>query len=199
MAINSQLWPISDHTNEYSDLDPQLYTVNHRDPTGSGSDNPVIVISFRKLFALPSSMSWGPWTTWARLSVAYTRMRSSISYPIEEEESDRREDKGRRCCLGDGIHSIPYRTTDLPSEDLKKRMNRRTDDWQNGCFRKMDDHLVHTSPNYHPPKMDVLSKTLLQIVANWLERHSIPSPKQQRRPLPSLLSVFFCSMSYPLH
>ena len=27
-----------------------------------------------------------------------------------EEETDRREDKGRRCYFGDGIHSIPFRT-----------------------------------------------------------------------------------------
>ena len=33
-----------------------------------------------------------------------------------EEETDRREGKGRRCCLGDGIHSIPCRTTDLTPE-----------------------------------------------------------------------------------
>ena len=30
-----------------------------------------------------------------------------------EEETDRRESKGRRCCLGDRIRSIPCRTTDL--------------------------------------------------------------------------------------
>ena len=27
----------------------------------------------------------------------------------------------------------------------------------------MDDHLVHTKPNPHPPKMDVLPKTFFQI------------------------------------
>ena len=32
---------------------------------------------------------------------------------VIEEETDRREGKGRRCCLGDGIHSIPCRTTDF--------------------------------------------------------------------------------------
>ena len=70
-------------------------------------------------------------------------------------------------------------------------MNRRTDAWQNGCFRKMDDHLVHTTPNHHPPKMDVLPKTFLQIIlaSKWLVWHSSTSPKQQWRPLPSLLSV----------
>ena len=43
-------------------------------------------------------------------------------------------------------------------------MNWRTDAWQNGFFRKRDDHLVHTTPNHHPPKMDVLPKTVLQII-----------------------------------
>ena len=56
---------------------------------------------------------------------------------------------------------------------------------------KMDDLPVNTTPNHHPHKMDVLPKTFLQIIlaANWLVRHSIPSPKQKRRPLPSLLAV----------
>ena len=31
----------------------------------------------------------------------------------KEEETDRREGKGRRCCFGDGIQSIPCRTLDL--------------------------------------------------------------------------------------
>ena len=70
-------------------------------------------------------------------------------------------------------------------------MNRRTDAWQNGYFRKMDDHRVHTTPNPHPPKMDFLSKTFLQIIlaAKWLVQHSSMSHKQQRRSLPTLLSV----------
>ena len=43
----------------------------------------------------------------------------------------------------------------------------------------------------HPPKMDVLPKTFVQIncAATWLARHSSTSPKLQQRPLPSLLSV----------
>ena len=49
---------------------------------------------------------------------------------------------------------------------------------------------VHTPPTHYPPKMDVLTKTFLQIIlaAKQLVRHSIMSPNQQRRPLPSLLS-----------
>ena len=70
-------------------------------------------------------------------------------------------------------------------------MNRRTDAWQNGYFRKIDDHRVHTTPNPHPPKLDFLSKTFLQIIlaAKWLVQHSSMSHKQQRRSLPTLLSV----------
>ena len=63
--------------------------------------------------------------------------------------------------------------------------------WQNGCFRKMDDHLVHATPNNRPPKLDNLPKTFLQIIlaAKQLVRHSSTSPKQQRGPLPTPLSV----------
>ena len=39
----------------------------------------------------------------------------------------------------------------LNQDDLKKRMNRTTATWQNGCFEKMDDHPVYTSPNCAPP------------------------------------------------
>ena len=38
------------------------------------------------------------------------------------------------------------------------------DTWRNGCFGKWDDHPVPTPPNYHPPKMDVLPKSFLQII-----------------------------------
>ena len=74
-------------------------------------------------------------------------------------------------------------------------MNRRTDAWRNGCFRKVDDHLVCTTPNQHPPKIDVLPKTFLPIIlaSKWQARHSSTSLKQQWRPLPSLLYIS-CSM-----
>ena len=85
-----------------------------------------------------------------------------------------------------GRNSFNY----MPQDEIKKGMTRRTDAWQNGCFRKMVDHLVRTPPNHHPPKMDFNSKTFLQIIlaVKQLVRHSITSPKEQRRPLPSLLS-----------
>ena len=49
-------------------------------------------------------------------------------------------------------------------DDLNKRINRRTETWQNGCFRKINDHPGHATPNHHPPKMDVLPKTFHQII-----------------------------------
>ena len=62
-----------------------------------------------------------------------------------------------------------------------------------GALKKMYVHPVHTKPNHHPTKMDVLLKTFVQniLAAGWLVRHSSTSAKQKRRPLPSLLSVFF--------
>ena len=111
-----------------------------------------------------------------------------------EEETDRRKGKGRSCCLGYGIHSIPCLTTDLlyPQYDLKKRMNRIKATWQNGCFEKMDDHQFHTVTN-HPSKMDVLPNTLAQIIlaAKWFVQQSSLSPKTA-----ATTFTFFCCL-YP--
>ena len=78
-------------------------------------------------------------------------------------------------------------------DDLKKRMNRIKASWQNGCCEKRDYHQVPTISNHHPTKMDVLPNTFVQIIlaAKWLAWHSSLSPKQQRWPLPSLLSLSF--------
>ena len=77
-------------------------------------------------------------------------------------------------------------------------MNRRTDAWRNGCLKKVDDHLVCTTPNQHPPKIDVLPKTFLPIIlaSKWQARHSSTSLKQQRRPLPSLLYISYMLSSH---
>ena len=58
---------------------------------------------------------------------------------------------------------------------------------------QIDDHPVHSTPNHHPPKMEILHKKFLQIIlsAKWLVQHSSMSPNQQRRPLPSLPSDSF--------
>ena len=55
------------------------------------------------------------------------------------------------------------------------------------ALEQLDDLPVYTIPNQHPPKMDVLPKTFLHSSL----RHSSTSPKQQRRPLPSLLYESF--------
>ena len=41
------------------------------------------------------------------------RLFALASIYLHPSSMDRREDKGRRCCLGEGIHSIPCRNTDL--------------------------------------------------------------------------------------
>ena len=71
----------------------------------------------------------------------------------------RRKGKGRRCSLGEEIHSFPCRTTDLaPGWVEEYRINRRTSARQNGCFGKMDGHLVHTTPNPPPSQKGCSSK-----------------------------------------
>ena len=67
----------------------------------------------------------------------------------------------------------------------------------NGCFGKMDDHPVHTTPSHHPPKMDVPPKIFLQ---SSLSQNS--SCANQVRPQTSyddlflpfclILTVFYC-------
>ena len=104
----------------------------------------------------------------------------------------RREGKSRCCCLGGrNLIHFCFALAILHQDDFKKRMNRITATWRNECFERMDDQQAHTTLNHHPPKMDVLQKTFLQIIlaAKWLVRHSRTSPKHQRRPLPSLLPV----------
>ena len=49
------------------------------------------------------------------------------------------------------------------------------------ALKKMDDLPVHTIPNHHSTKIDVLQKTFVQIIlaANWLVPHSGTSTNQQ--------------------
>ena len=53
-----------------------------------------------------------------------------------------------------GRHSF----NSMPDYIFSTRMNRRTHAFQNGCFRKMGNHLLLFTPNHHPPKKDFLPK-----------------------------------------
>ena len=59
---------------------------------------------FKSLQSLPQCVSW---------LQQLAESASLIQWKHIEEETDRREGKGRRCCFGDGIQSIPCRTLDL--------------------------------------------------------------------------------------
>ena len=82
---------------------------------------------------------------------------------------------------------------------LNKWMNRRTVAWRNGCFGNMDDHPVHTTPNHHPPKMDVLPKTFLQIIlaAKWLVHGIQVHPPNSSDDLCLLFCFFFYASPKP--
>ena len=101
--------------------------------------------------------------------------------------------------MGDGIDSIPCRTTVaiLHQDDLKKRMNRITATWQKGCF----DQPVYTKPNHQPTKMDVLPKTLIQIIlaAKWSVRHSSTFVPQAAETTFAFSSVFIFVLVRRLH
>ena len=49
-------------------------------------------------------------------------------------------------------------------DKLKRRINRITATWRNGCFGKMDDYPLLTIPKHHLARMDVLTKTFVQII-----------------------------------
>ena len=100
--------------------------------------------------------------------------RSSVNgslLGIKKKDKDRREGKGRRCCLGDGINSIHCRIIAIfHQDDSKKRMNRKTTTWRNGWFEQIDDHPVHSIPNHHSTKTGVIPRTFVQLIlaAIWL-------------------------------
>ena len=88
------------------------------------------------------------------------------------QRKNRQKRRQRSSLLFGGQNSL----NSLPHYRFSTRMNmknRRKDAWQNGA-KKMDDHLVHTTPNHLPPNMDVLQKPFLQIIlaAKWLVQHS---------------------------
>ena len=83
------------------------------------------------------------------------------------------------------------RTIYFPLGSFEEKDEQNDGYLRNGCFGKMDDHPVHTKP---PPYQDgYSSKKVVHIIlaAKWLVRHSSTSPNQQRRHLPSLLSLSY--------
>ena len=81
-----------------------------------------------------------------------------------------------------------------PQDDLKKRTNRRTNTWRNGCFGKMNDHLVLNTPNHQPPQMDVLPKTFLWIILGYIATFKyVPPPAATTFAFPSVWFCLCCS------
>ena len=125
-----------------------------------------------------------------------------LGLPIEEGQRQKRRQRSSLLHLGDGIDSIPCRTSYIfHQDDFKKRMKRMkriTATWRNGYFGEMVVHLVHAIPNHHLTKIDVLPKTFVQIIlaAKWLGRHSstYTSSNKQQRPLPfsSIVILLLC-------
>ena len=64
--------------------------------------------------------------------------------------------------------------------------------WRNGCFEKMDDQLVHTTPNPQPPKVVVLQKTFLQITHAALKYG--PQPAASTFAFPSVFLLLLCPL-----
>ena len=85
---------------------------------------------------------------------------------IQSQKKNQTEENAKVVDAGWGTKLLQFLAAPeiLHKDDLNKRMNRRMDTQRNGFFGKMDDHPVHTIPNHHSSKMDVLSKTFLRII-----------------------------------
>ena len=121
-----------------------------------------------------------------------TVSEARYSKGIEEEETDRRESKGRRCCLRDGLFSS--------MTALYRYSTRMT--WRKGWIQvrtlgrmdASDKWMIICVSHLHakPPLSQNGCSSSKNCSSNhpcWLVRHSSRFPKQQRWPLPFLLSV----------
>ena len=116
-------------------------------------------------------------------------------FKSKEEEEDRREGKGRRWCLGD---ILECRSSHLASTMIWRKVFEEHPFWEGDglVWCEPDDHTFFRS--IHSAKCPFFfssfswnlpgAKSVVRQGIEW-----ILSPKQQRRPLPSLLSV-----SYPM-
>ena len=97
---------------------------------------------------------------------------------LQKKNKYRREGKCRRCCLGTELNRFLAALDIFHQDDFEEMMNRIKATWRNGCLEKLDDHPLHTIPNHAPSYQNGCSP-----------KHFCPitSPKEQRRPLPSLL------------
>ena len=85
-----------------------------------------------------------------------------------KEETDRREGKGRRCCLGDGIHSIQCHTTDLAQRWFEEK-----DDSKNGRQRMSPEEQRRPLPSLLYVSSSIWSKVECKEWQACLELHFI--------------------------
>ena len=84
------------------------------------------------------------------------RSKKKILHPTNQTE-----EKAKVVPAGWGTRLIPFHAAlcrDLAPGWFEEKVNRRKDTWWNGCFGKMDDQSVLTTPNQHTPKMGDLQK-----------------------------------------
>ena len=95
---------------------------------------------------------------------------------------------------GDRFFSISCRTSLLTPGWFERRIYRTIATWRNGCFGKTDDHPAHTTTNYTTLQKWMFSQKLFfksSLPLNSSCGIQVASPKQQWRPLHSLLSYSY--------
>ena len=122
--------------------------------------------------------------------------------PLKKNQTEAKT-KGRRCWLGDEIVFNECCTRDLVPRWFEENDYWRKHSWRNGWFGKMYEWfcvmgnrmIILFSKLSIPPNIFFIHPFLQNLPgAKWLVRHSIPSSKQQLRPLPYLLfDLFLCA------
>ena len=116
---------------------------------------------------IPTSMKYCIWTTGLSVLLGFSISRIYhtlfLSYNRPHRRMINTKEKAKVVDAVWGPELLEFLAAlEILHQDVLKN-GWRVNTWRNGCFGKMDDHLVHTIPNHHQLKMDVFSKSFTSI------------------------------------
>ena len=131
-------------------------------------------------FGSRSESKWKMGSRWKRFGTATLFATNKMSAALTPWNKNQTEGKAKVVAAGWGTELIKIlcHTSHLaPGWFVKKRLNRRTDTWRNGCFGKngWSSGSHHTKPTTLPKWM-FFQKLFFKSSAIWLVRHSMFDP-----------------------
>ena len=118
-------------------------------------------------FGSRSESKWKMGSRWKRFGTATLFATNKMSAALTPWNKNQTEGKAKVVAAGWGTELIKIlcHTSHLaPGWFVKKRLNRRTDTLRNGYFGENGWSSGSHHTKHHPPKLDVLPKTFLQII-----------------------------------